>query len=177
MEPQAYLTISLFVLLLLACGFDVHQRRIPNRLLAIGLASATLLHVMLGGPMALISTLAAGFGVGLLLFLPLYLAGTMAAGDVKLMATVGAFTGPLLAFQSVLASYCAGGLLALAIVLFKGRWRQASANLGALLRPIVMRLSGMPLVREPMPHASVGGMPYALAITAGTVCVLWIHHT
>ena len=169
--------LALIALLLLACAFDLSKRRIPNRLLAIGLVGALVLHLMAGRPSVLLTGDLAGFGVGLLMFLPLYLLGGMAAGDVKLMATVGAFTGPALAFEISLATYVAGGILACLIVLFKRRARDAAANVGALLRPMFLRIGGVPLAPgEPAPR-SVGGMPYAVAITAGALLVLWIRHT
>lgn len=116
--------LALGCLLLFACLFDLRQRRIPNRLLAIGLLAALVLQLGSGPPSALLTSYLAGFALGLLMFLPLYLLGGMAAGDVKLMATVGAFVGPALVFQSSLATYCFGGVMALAIVLAKGRARR-----------------------------------------------------
>jgi len=169
-------SLALGAVLLLACLWDLRQRRIPNRLLGAGLAAAVVLQLGCGAPWALLTNCLAGFALGLAMFLPLYLAGGMAAGDVKLMATVGAFIGPALAFQSALATYCFGGLMALAIVLARGRARVALANVRALLRPLWWRLSGVRLAPEP-PPASVGGMPYALAIAAGTLTVMVLHHT
>ena len=176
MSHQAWLDLALLAVLLLASAFDIARRRIPNRLLALGLLAALALHLASGTPSALLSTYLAGFAVGMLMFLPLYLMGGMAAGDVKLMATVGAFLGPALAFQSSLATYCAGGLLALGIVLARGCARDALANVGVLLHPLLLRLSGARLAPEATPVASVGGMPYAVAISAGTVAVMWLHY-
>ncbi len=109
MSIPLLLDLALIGLLLLACAFDLAKRKIPNRLLALGLLVALVLHLMSGTPSALLSSYLAGFGVGLLMFLPLYLLGGMAAGDVKLMATVGAFCGPLAAVEISLATYVAGG--------------------------------------------------------------------
>ncbi len=172
MSHTTWLHLALVPILLLASAFDLAQRRIPNRLLALGLLAAVPLHLASGQPATLLTVFLAGFAVGLLMFLPLYLLGGMAAGDVKLMATVGAFAGPVLAFQASLATYCAGGVLALAIVLARRRGRDALANTGALLRPWLSRKSLAPAA----PVASVGGMPYAVAITAGTLFVLWLQH-
>jgi prepilin peptidase CpaA len=177
MSHQAWLDLALLAVLLLASAFDIARRRIPNRLLAAGLLAALALHLASGTPSSLLSTYLAGFAVGLLMFLPLYLMGGMAAGDVKLMATAGAFLGPSLAFQSSLATYCAGGLLALGIVLCKRRGRAAFANAGALLHPLLLRLSGTRLAPDPAPAPSVGGMPYAVAISAGTMIVMWFRYT
>ena len=177
MSNPTWLNLALIAVLLLACAFDLARRRIPNRLLAFGLLAALVLHLASGSPSSLLSVYLAGFAVGMLMFLPLYLAGGMAAGDVKLMATVGAFVGPALAFQSSLATYCAGGVLALAIVLARRRGRDAFANIGLLLQPMLMRLNRVPMAEAPPAPPSVGGMPYALAITAGTLVVLWMHHS
>jgi prepilin peptidase CpaA len=113
----------------------------------------------------------------LLMFLPMYLLGGMAAGDVKLMAMVGAFLGPARAFECSLATYVCGGVLALAIILFRGRARAAFANAGALLHPLLLRFYGVRLGVDAQRVPSVGGMPYALAITAGTVLVLYLRHS
>jgi prepilin peptidase CpaA len=176
MTLQISLELSLVALLLVACCYDLAQRRIPNRLLACGLLCTLGLHLVAGAAMALLSTVLAGFMTGLLMFLPLYIVRAMAAGDVKLMATVGAFCGPLLTFQIGLATYCCGGLLALAIVVWRGKARTAALNVGALLRPMLWRMTGMPLVAEPMPAPSVGGMPYALAIALGAFLMLALGH-
>jgi prepilin peptidase CpaA len=177
MHNQILLDLVLISILLLACIFDLRQRRIPNRLLAAGLIGAMILHLSSGPPSALLSTFLAGFALGLLMFLPLYLLGGMAAGDVKLMATVGAFLGPALVFQSSLATYICGGLLALLIVLCKRRAGDAFANAGALLHPLLLRFYGVRMARDSAAVPSVGGMPYAVAITLGTCAVLWLRHT
>jgi prepilin peptidase CpaA len=177
MHTAPVLDLALVALLLLASAFDLARRRIPNRLLAAGLLAALVLHLSSPQPAALLTTYLAGFALGLLMFLPLYLAGGMAAGDVKLMATVGAFLGPSLVFQASLATYCAGGLLALSIVLARGHGRAALQNIGALLHPLLLRLGGGALAPDARTVPSVGGMPYAVAISAGTLLVMWLHHS
>ena len=177
MHNQTSLDLALIVVLLLACAFDLRRRRIPNRLLAAGLIAAVVLHLSSGVAAALLTTFLPGFALGLLMFLPLYLLGGMAAGDVKLMATVGAFVGPSMVFQASLATYICGGVLALAMVLLRGRARDAFANAGALLHPLLLRFVGVRLAPDAAPAQSVGGMPYAVAITLGTLAVLWLRHT
>lgn len=177
MHNATVLELVLLVMLFLASAFDVRQRKIPNRLLAVGLLVSLALHLASGRPSNLLTIYLAGFGVGLVMFLPLYLMRGMAAGDVKLMATVGAFIGPGLAFQASLATYCAGGLLALGIVLCKKRGRAAFANVGTILHPMLMRMQGAQLAPNEAPVRSVGGMPYAVAITAGTCVVLCLRHS
>ena len=177
MQNKIYLDLALVGLLFCASAFDLARRRIPNRLLAIGLLAALVLHLSSPDPASLLTIYLAGFALGLLLFLPLYLVGAMAAGDVKLMATVGAFLGPDLVFQASLATYCAGGVMALLIVLVRGRGRAAFANIGALLHPWLLRLGGARLAPDTQPVPSVGSMPYALAITCGTLLVMCVRYS
>jgi prepilin peptidase CpaA len=154
---------------------DLSVRRIPNVLVLSGLLLALLLHLLGGHHWAPVTDWLAGTLAGFFLFLPLYLARGMAAGDVKLMAMVGAFTGPLGALKIALLTCLFGGLMALAMLVYSGRWRAGWRNLVALSQPLVLRMLGLPLQVVPLPPgASVGGMPYGLAIALGTlVYVLW----
>jgi prepilin peptidase CpaA len=156
---------------------DLAVRKIPNVLILSGLLLALVLHLLSSPRWAPVTFWLAGSLAGFFLFLPLYLARGMAAGDVKLMAMVGAFTGPLGALQIAAATCVAGGVMALAMLLWSGRWRQGWRNLASIARPLLWRLAGMPLQAEPLPPgASVGGMPYGLAIAVGTLgFVAWTH--
>ncbi len=126
-----------------------------------------------------------GLLAGFFLLLPLYLLRGMAAGDVKLMAMVGAFLGPQAALHVALLTYLFGAPLALATLLWHG-WRQGDGlatahrlgrNLWRLVQPWLGRLAGLPLA--PLPReaiASVGGMPYGVAIALATAAVVaWPH--
>ena len=154
---------------------DLSARRIPNVLVLSGLLLALVLHLLGGSHWAPMTDWLAGALAGFFLFLPLYLARGMAAGDVKLLAMVGAFTGPRGALHIGLLSCLIGGLMALAMLLYNGRWRALWRNLAALGKPLLLRLLGVPLQPLPLPPgASVGGMPYGLAVALGTMgYVLW----
>jgi prepilin peptidase CpaA len=156
---------------------DLAIRKIPNVLILTGLLLALILHLLAGPRWAPLTDWLAGTLTGLFLFLPLYLARGMAAGDVKLMAMVGAFAGPGLALQIGLATYLAGGLMALAMMCYGGSLRAGLRNLWTLCQPLLLRLLGVPLLPVPLaPQASVGGMPYGLAIAVGTMGVMaWSH--
>jgi len=149
---------------------DLAVRKIPNVLVFSGLLLALVLHLLVGPHWAPVTQWMAGAVAGFFLFLPLYLAGGMAAGDVKLMAMVGAFTGPDGALQIALAASFVGGLMGLVMLLWTGRWRQGWRNVLAICRPLFWRMAGIPLQQEPLaPDASVGSMPYGLAIALGTL--------
>jgi prepilin peptidase CpaA len=176
MPVQTVLELVLLVLVCAAAMVDLAQRRIPNMLLLVGWGAALPLHLMAPQPGTAVLSALAGALCGLLLFLPLYLLRGMAAGDVKMMATVGLFVGPYDALQVGVFTWCVGGLMALAIIVGKGRLRMAVANVGDLLRPLWMRALGMQAATEPMRHASAGNMPYGLAIALATLLMVFMRH-
>ena len=59
----------------------------------------------------------AGFALGLLLMMPGHALGATGAGDVKLMAAVGAIVGPGLVVSAFLFTAIAGGILAILVAL------------------------------------------------------------
>jgi prepilin peptidase CpaA len=156
---------------------DLAVRKIPNVLVLGGLALALMLHLLAGPPWASATHWLAGILAGFFLFLPLYLLRGMAAGDVKLMAMVGAFTGPWAVCCIALLTCLFGGLMALGIMVARGRCRQGLDNMWAMSKPVLLRLLGVPLRRVPLaPCASVGGMPYGVAIALGTFCFVALTH-
>src|SRR5262245_58233971 len=62
----------------------------------------------------------AGAVVGLACLMPLYAIGGMGAGDVKLMAGVGAWIGPACTFWAFLATALVGGAIGLAMMAASG---------------------------------------------------------
>jgi prepilin peptidase CpaA len=172
MNVQPYLDFSLLLLVVLAAINDLASRRIPNRLLLLGWLFVLPLRMLSATPGTALADGLGGALAGFAMFLPLYLMRGMAAGDVKLMATVGAFAGPASAFEIAILSWCAGGVMALLLIVFSGRLRAAFTNIGSLLRPLLMRLARMPAVAEPLSQPSVGSMPYGLALAVGTMAVL-----
>ena len=166
----------LMLLLLIAGVIDYRTHRIPNLLVLCGLAFG-LIYNGFNPPFSGATPLwaAAGAGLGLLALLPLYALGIMGAGDVKLMAMVGAFVGPAPLLQVLLYTLICGGLLSLALVLVRGTARRAWRNLGGMMqlaihdtiagRKASLRLDG---------RTSAGKLPYALAIGMGAVCQLFL---
>ncbi len=63
-----------------------------------------------------------GTAVGLALLLPAYAIGGMGAGDVKLMAGVGAWVWGTATFYAFCVSAIVGGVIALLMVLFRKSW-------------------------------------------------------
>ena len=84
--------VILIVVLLMAVVTDLHSSRIPNWLTFSAMGFALAEHAWLNSVDGLLFSLA-GLGTGLGLFFLFYLAGGIGAGDVKLMAAIGAFVG------------------------------------------------------------------------------------
>ena len=168
MVVAPYLDTLLLLLVAAAAINDLTSRRIPNRLLLSGLIAALVLHAVSPTPGAGLLSCLGGAAVGLLIFMPFYLVRGMAAGDVKMMATVGAFTGPSAALHIAILAWCAGGAMALVILIARGQVKVALANLWGILRPALLRLPAVPQAAS----QSAGSMPYGVAIAAGTIYVL-----
>lgn len=172
MAVPLLLDLSLMLLVVCAAVNDLLSRRIPNLLLMAGMLGAFALHLLSAAPVNAVVAGLGGVVTGLLVFLPLYCVRGMAAGDVKLLATVGAFSAPAEVLQIAVWSVCAGGVMALVTVLAKGKLRTVGVNLRCLLRPLLMRVIGVPAVAEPLPQSSVGTIPYGLAIACGTLFII-----
>ncbi|NDU92106.1 MAG: prepilin peptidase [Ferrovum sp.] len=105
----------MLAVLLLAAFKDIRERRIPNGLLVVAGVGALLLPLVVQS--ISVRALLAGASVGFLVFLPFYAVSAMGAGDIKLMAIVGAYLGPQGVLISALFTALAGGVLALGFAL------------------------------------------------------------
>jgi prepilin peptidase CpaA len=76
-----------------ACVTDLRSRRIPN-VLTFGASAAAVLFLGVSAGWAGVLWSLEGWAVGCLFFLPWFLLGGMGAGDVKLLAALGAWVGP-----------------------------------------------------------------------------------
>src|SRR5215831_17994976 len=98
--------------LVVAAGvYDILYRRIPNWLVASGLAVGIALNLFLFGWTGLKSSLL-GIGLAMAVYFPLYLLRGMGAGDVKLMMAVGAIVGPGTWFGILIFTGILGGVVA-----------------------------------------------------------------
>ena len=118
--------------MLVATVVDIRTRRIPNELTAamagtgVGLAASGVSGVPLWASVL-------GFVVGLALMMPGHLLGATGAGDVKLMAAVGAIVGPSLVVSAFLFTAIAGGLLAVAVAIRRRRLTATLSGTGRLM--------------------------------------------
>lgn len=166
------LHIFVAALVTLACVSDVYTRRIPNALTFSAAGGALLFHAVTGGMSAAGWSLA-GWLVGALLFFPIFALRGMGAGDVKLLAAVGAWLGPGQVAIAALLTSIAGGVIALVVALAHGYLATAFSNLRVLLT--TWRIGGI----QPLPAVTLEGtrgprLAYAVPIAIGTMVTLWL---
>lgn len=158
--------------ILLASWIDYAQRRVPNwlngALILAGFAAQCAFRGAAG--------LESGFGgmlVGFGLLIVPWMIHGMGAGDVKLMAAIGVWIGPLLTLYSFVLGALIGGIAAVAMILSTGRLRMACVNLSVILSKCS---SGQTMFSEFGSAKSFGNssqlLPYGVPLTAGTLLVL-----
>ena len=170
-------TGMLLLLLATAAVIDSRSHRIPNWLVVSGAVYALVYNTVF--PPWLHGTFLfplAGLGLGLALFLPLYLLRAMGAGDVKLLAMCGAFLGPNEIWRAALVILITGGLLGVVFVLAKGSALRMVQNLTTLFRvgALDTMTGAVPSLRIPA-GVTAGRLPYGVAIAGGTTLYLVLH--
>lgn len=160
--------------MVMAVEADARERRIPNLLVLLTLSAGVVLNVIgpdngsgglfhffpgaQGASGALLGAL-----TGFAFFLPLYLLRAMGAGDVKFMAALGSFVGPVEAVNLALSILVMGGVLAVVRILWARKSRLVLSN-------VKLVLSGLSVgaLRSFDPATqSADRMPYALAFAGG----------
>ncbi|MEJ2694161.1 MAG: prepilin peptidase [Candidatus Thiodiazotropha sp.] len=116
-------TLLMLLLVVVAAFCDLRSGRIPNPLILTGVTIGLVFAYFNKGTEGLLMALA-GFGLGFMLVMPGYLLRFSGAGDVKLMATLGIFSGPGVILVVFAASVVAGALF----ILLKILWRFVSGR-------------------------------------------------
>ena len=158
---------------IVAVAFDVRTRRIPN-LLTFGAAILALLVATLsGGPSATMTAVFAWI-VGVALFFPFFALGGMGAGDVKLLAALAAWLGPIDAVYMAMFSAMAGGVIGLGVTVLRGYTGQALSNIWLML--MHWRMVGpKPVPGFTLSDGNAPRLAYAIPIAVGALCTLWRH--
>ena len=159
-------------LAVVACGWDLRTRRIPQLLTLGGALAGLAYHFAVGGWSAGMAS-ATGWLVGIAIFFVPFALGGLGAGDVKLLGAIGAWLGPMNAIWVGLYAGAAGGVLAIFVALTHGYLFQAVGNVGVLLA--YWRLNGVrPLPEITLEHSRGPRLAYAVPILAGTMVTLWL---
>lgn len=185
--PEAWQAISLSALALLvltALVFDLRQRRIPNTLVLLTLGAGLFINLIgpqtgLGGS-GLLSSHPDALGAkgsllgaltGLAIFLPFYLLRAMGAGDVKLMAGIGSFVGPVAAINMALFILVTGGVLAVVRMVWVRKTQLVLFNVVTALG----QMAPGSVARFDPATQSADRMPYGVAMAVGLLAYgAWI---
>jgi prepilin peptidase CpaA len=160
----------LLAVLITAAVTDMSRHRLPNALTASAALLGIILQCWLQGWGGLLNGFA-GFFTGLFLLLPFYAVHWMGAGDVKLMAAVGAFLGWPHSLLAVALTTGAGSIAALGFLAAQGGLANYGRRYGAMAKCLFFT-GKVAYVPPTQGESSTQLFPYTLAIAAGTLATL-----
>ncbi|MGA7777170.1 MAG: prepilin peptidase [Paraburkholderia sp.] len=167
--PAGHCVVALVIV---AAVWDWRTRRIPNWLVATALIVALPLQITLHGAHDGIQIWFGGCLAGGLILLPGYLMRALGAGDVKLMAAVGALCGAALALEIAVIASAIGGIWALVWLLRRKRVRAGLSNTMSMLITMSSGTNEAGTANGTMSVRSVGRLPFGVAIALGAVGTL-----
>ena len=172
------LDFSILLVTVLSVFFDLTVRRIPNWIIAFGLAGGLLLNASQG--FAQFSHSLLGFIGGIALFIVPFALGWMGAGDVKYFGVVGALLGvewlPRVLFYSIViagvlaVAYVAGGRFDSRSGFLKNTWtdcKLAFLSFGRMLPDSISKRTAK----------GADSVPWGVAIGAGTLVAYYFDPT
>lgn len=171
--PPPGIAALLLALVAAAAAYDVPFRRIPNWLTAtgvlLGLAMNTFLYQGWPGFRVSLLGLAVGFGA----YFVLYSIRAMGAGDVKLMAAIGAMVGWQDWFGIFIVTAIIGGFASMALMALRGRVKKTLWNVGFVVSE--MKHGRAPYLSNAeldVRSSKAIGLPHGAVIAAGTLVFL-----
>jgi len=167
---HAFFQLTLASILLIAGATDLGSSKIPNWLTIPAMATGVLGHSWLNGLTGLVFS-AKGLGLGLAMFLVLYVMGGMGAGDVKLLAAVGSFTGAEGVFSAGMIAMVLGGLYAISLMISHCGVRISLRQIATVLKSCVLMPGSLPSSTQ---GKALPQLRYALVIGLGTLMSQWI---
>lgn len=157
------------VVLIVAAWIDGKELRVPNWITFPMILTGWLYCFATAGMNGLGYSLL-GTMVGLLTLLPLYSVGGMGAGDVKLMAGMGAWLGVLLTAEAFVVSVIVGAIMAVVMAFASGKFMHHYAQ-------FLMIWDEWRTIRNPEKLAAIAKerkpsmrlLPYGIPICVGSV--------
>lgn len=169
---QIEFTIPVLAICAAACITDVRTRRIPNVLTFGAAVAALIVRGTLFGASGVAEGIA-GWVLGVLVLFPLFFVRGLGGGDLKLVAALGAWVGPVEAVWLALYASVCGGIIGLGYALARGYLRTALSNLMVIGNH--WRTTGFkPVPGLTLDNADQPKLPYAIPILLGTVVTLWV---
>ncbi len=176
------INLVLVVLLLLCSYEDAKNKIIPNKYTIPALVVGFILMTINYGFVGLIDSFK-GLLLGFFIFFIPFILGFMGAGDVKLMAAIGALKGFTFTVYALLATGVAGGIMVIIYAIYKKQMLKTIINMfGLILRPLAKMIylnSGNKVAKKILSffenvkqeHTDLY-IPYAIPITVGTIGIL-----
>lgn len=172
-DHWVFWAVSLFAIV--AAYIDGKELRVPNKLtfpmIIAGWIYSTIAYGVQGDGWyyGLMWSLA-GTAVGVLTLLPAYSIGGMGAGDVKMMAAIGAWVHCSITWHAFMVSTIVGALLAVAMVIWSGDVRKHIDQFFYIANEIFLirnpeKLSKIAAERKPRMKL----LPYGIPLAIGTV--------
>jgi len=157
------------LVLIWAAYIDGKELRVPNWITFPMVLTGLIFNAVTNGWMGLGDGLV-GMVVGLLCLLPLYAVGGMGAGDVKLMAGMGAWLGAGITFFAFCVSTVVGAIMAIGMVLWSQRFQKHYLNFLVILNEWMTiknpkELSKIAAERKP----TMMLLPYGIPICIGSI--------
>lgn len=172
-ENWPYWVVTLFVII--AAYIDGKELRVPNKItfpmIIAGWIYSMISYGVAGdGWLTGLGWSLAGTAVGLMTLLPAYAIGGMGAGDVKMMAGIGAWVYCATTFYAFCVSAVVGAVLAVGMILFSGEGKKHFNQFFFILNEIFT-------VKNPEKLAEIAAdrkssmrlLPYGIPIAIGTV--------
>ena len=152
-EAPQWAALLLIALLLAAAAEDAVRLRISNITVLLAIVAAVIAAIVVGPTLALWQNLAV-FAALLAVGTPMFAAGKLGGGDVKLLAALGLWFNLKGALWMLLDVVLAGGVLAILIIALRSLgWSEKIRRRVVLLQP-------------------GGGIPYGVAIAAGALIAM-----
>lgn len=157
------------IVLIVAAYIDGKELRVPNWITYPMVLSGLVYNAWIGGWSGLGDGLI-GMIVGLACLLPLYSVGGMGAGDVKLMAGIGAWLGATVTFYAFAVSTVVGAVMAVLMVLHRKAFVKHYAQMLTILDEWTTirnpkELSRIAAERKPTMYL----LPYGIPICIGSI--------
>lgn len=160
------LYLALITVLLISLITDLQQRKILNVVTIPSMVFGLLFHTIMHGFDGFLYS-GAGLLVGFGLLLLPYLLGGMGAGDVKLMAAIGALMGTTFVLYSFLFTAIIGGLISLFLIVYYKGFKNSIKSLYYGLPFLKGNLGSLVLEKSKKDRIT---FPYGVAIILGTLC-------
>jgi prepilin peptidase CpaA len=169
--PPEMLTL-LIALALIAAAYDIRYRRIPNWLNVSGVAAGICMNAFLSGWAGLRLSLG-GLALSFAAYFLLYAVRAVGAGDVKLMAALGAVAGWQDWVGIFIGAAVAGGLASLIVIARRRRVNKTLLNVRFVVSEMKSgRAAHLRNEELDVRSAKSVGLPHGAVIAAGTLLFL-----